>query len=233
MISAPNAHLQPQTDTWPRYTDPEGRFTFHYPPEFGAPSPGTNNGYGQTAASIRFSAFSSGVRAGNIVLGGEATLTRGFVLVDLQALGGLYDSLTLEAFPDPLRSQIMSSLVPLTPANFCTQLVKYRHVDSAAAAFAGWTVQQRDALLRADRFRNINPRLQRCDSSGALVVFDKETSFDEQSAAERQHVYGVIRFLPHPYSSFQIVRATKQPPDQSMLAKMAGLVRSLSIASVR
>ncbi len=33
LISAPNARLQPRTNTWLTYTDPEGRFTFHYPPE--------------------------------------------------------------------------------------------------------------------------------------------------------------------------------------------------------
>jgi hypothetical protein len=227
---APTAGSQTHADSWMKYVDPEGRFTFYYPPEFGTPSPGTNNGYGQNVASIRFSAFSSGVRAGGIVLGGEATLTRGFVLVDLQALGGLYDSITLEAFPEPLRSRIISNLVPLTPSNFCNEFIRSRHVDAGAAAFAGLTAQQREALLRADRFRNINPQLQRCGFTEDTVVFDKEASFDGQSPADRQHIYGVVRFLPPPYSSFQIVRATKQPPAEGMLSKMAELVRSLTLS---
>jgi hypothetical protein len=216
-----------------KYVDSEGRFTFYYPREFGTTSPGTNNGFGQTAASIRFSAFSSGMRTEGLVLGGEVTLTRGFILVDLQALGGLYDALTLEAFPEPVRKQIVSGLTPLTPSNFCGQLGEQKHLDVQASAFAGLNSEKRAALSAADQFRNINPKVHRCDASGDLVVFDKEASFGAQSSGGRQHVYGVIRFLPLPYSSFQLVRATRDAPAAGLLAQMADVAKSLAISERR
>jgi len=79
------------------YEDPQSRFTFHYPAEFGMPSPGTNNGFGDRVAAIRFARFSAGVQGGTLVWGGEAALTRGFPLLDLRAAGGLYDEITLSA----------------------------------------------------------------------------------------------------------------------------------------
>src|SRR5438477_9815308 len=74
------------------YRDPGGRFTFFYPAAFGIASPGTNDGFGDRVSAVRFSSFPARY-------GGEAVLTRGFPLIDLQAAGGLYDSLTLEIFP--------------------------------------------------------------------------------------------------------------------------------------
>lgn len=230
---APWVHSQSKADKWLQYVDPEGRFTFSYPSEFGTPSPGTNNGYGQTAASIRFSAFSSGAFPEGLALGGEATLTRGFVFIDLQAMGGLYDSLTLEAFPEPLRSRIISSLVPLSASNFCSELAKIQHLDPGAGIFAALTAQQKEALARADRIRNVNPRVDRCDVLGNLVVFCKETGFDAKSPGERQYVYGAIRFLPSPYASFQVVRATKGAPAPDLLDRMTNLIQSLVILKPR
>src|SRR6185312_3066055 len=81
------------------YQDPQNRFVFTYPPEFGALSPGTNDGFGDRVAAIHFARFSAGVQGGTLVFGGEAVLTRGFPLFDLQTAGGLYDAITLEIFP--------------------------------------------------------------------------------------------------------------------------------------
>jgi hypothetical protein len=67
-----------QTATLVEYVDPRGRFRFTYPSSFGAPYPGTNDGDGDRLAALRFERLSTG-------LGGEAALTRGFPLVDLQA----------------------------------------------------------------------------------------------------------------------------------------------------
>jgi hypothetical protein len=67
------------------YQDPQNRFVFNYPPEFGALSPGTNNGFGDRVAAIRFARFSTGMQNRTLVFGGEAVLTRGFPLLDLQA----------------------------------------------------------------------------------------------------------------------------------------------------
>src|SRR5436853_7658332 len=99
VLFMPTAAGQRPPESLSTYHDPQNRFTFSYPASFGATSPGTNNGFGDRVASIRFSAFSSGVRRGEVVLGGEATLTRGFPMVDLQVAGGLYDALTVEVFP--------------------------------------------------------------------------------------------------------------------------------------
>src|SRR5512143_1686288 len=97
MASTNAAAGQSPPSGWVKYEDPSGRFQFLYPISFGTPGPGTNNGFGDRIASIRFADFSSGVRGGTLVLGGEATLTRGRVYIDLQAVGGLYDSIALEA----------------------------------------------------------------------------------------------------------------------------------------
>jgi hypothetical protein len=48
---------------------------------------------------------------------------------DLQAVGGLYDSLALELFPAPLRALPVAQLPRLTAANFCAALGQPLHVD--------------------------------------------------------------------------------------------------------
>lgn len=87
---------QAQPGTLRTYQDPQQRFQFTYPADFGAPSPGTDNGFRDRTAAIRFSESSAGVHAGRIILGGEAVLTSGAPRLDLQAAGGLYDALTLQ-----------------------------------------------------------------------------------------------------------------------------------------
>jgi hypothetical protein len=41
---------------------------------------------------------------------------------------------------------------------------------------------------------------------GATVTFEKEAAFDP--AGPTRHIYGAIRFLPLPYSSFQLIRGS-------------------------
>ena len=202
------------------YSDPARRFRFSYPASFGDASPGTNNGFGDRVAAIRFSVFSSNG------IGGEAALTRGFPVIDIQAAGGLYDAITLEVFPDALRRQIVGMLAPLSAANFCTQIAMEQHVDPQGPAFAALTAPQRAALASADRMRNVNPRVLRCDVDGSTVTFDKEVAFAPGSP--RQHVYGAVRFLGAPYSTFQIVRAGPAP-DTALLNQMSMAVKSLSM----
>ena len=79
------------------YTDPQGRFRFEYPASFGAPQRGTNDGFGDRLAAVRFSGLTG--------LGGEAVLTRGPLVLDMQALGGLYDPIALEVFPERFAGQ--------------------------------------------------------------------------------------------------------------------------------
>ena len=198
------------------YVDPGRRFRFSYPAAFGAPSPGTDDGFQDRVAAIRFAVFSSGI-------GGEAALTRGFPVVDIQAAGGLYNAITLGIFPESMRRLIVQALTPLSVANFCQQIAQEQHLDPQAAALAGLTAQQRLAIASTDRMRNVSPRVLQCVVDGTTVMFDKEVA--SQPAGPRQHVYGAIRFLEAPYATFQIVRAGPAP-GASVLNQMTALVKS-------
>ncbi|GEM_PF-2027015 len=211
---------------WLKYTDPQNRFSFSYPPTFGSPSQGTNSGFGDRVATIRFPEFSSGARAGKTVLGGEVVLTKGFVLVDMQALGGLYDSISLEVFPDTMRNNIISNLPTLTATNFCSELAKTQHIDLNKLAFASLNQQQKDAIVTLDRTRNIDPKVIRCDVSDNTITFHKEATFESGQAKSLQNIYGAIRFLNPPFSSFQIVRVTIETPTKEMLNDITSVVSS-------
>ena len=208
------ALVQPGATT--RYVDAQNRFHFLYPTSFGTPAPGTNNGFGDRVASIRFSAFSAG-------LGGEAVLTRGFPLVDLQAVGGLYDSIALEVFPDPIRSRIVETLTPLSVDNFCQLLAAEQHIDPTSPALAALTPQQQAAAVAVDQMRRVSPRVLQCARDGDTVTFDEEVAF--QPGGPRQRVYGAIRFLAGAYSSFQIVQAGTAP-NAEVLEQMTAAVKS-------
>jgi len=210
------ALLLVQPDAMTEYVDAQGRFRFAYPASFGTASPGTNDGFGDRVAAIRFAVFSAG-------LGGEAVVTRGFPLVDLQAVGGLYDSITLEIFPEPVRSLVLGTLTPLSAGNFCQQLATEQHLDPTDSALASLTPQQRDAAAEIDRMRRGSLRVLRCTRDGDTVTFDEEVTF--QPGSPRQRVYGAIRFLDGAYSSFQIVRAGAAP-DPRLLDQMTTLVDS-------
>jgi hypothetical protein len=212
---------------WLTYEDPSGRFRFSYPSSFGIPSQGTNDGFGDRVAAIRFSEFSSGLRGRSLVLGGEATLTRGWIYVDLQAVGGLYDSIALEALTDPLRAKVVAALPSLSPRNFCAQLGRPQHLDPASPVFSGLSAGQKTALAGLDQLRNINPTVHRCELSGDVVVFHKECAFSEAQPLDRQHVYGAVRFLSGTFSSFQIVRATSSPPAAEILTAIGDVVKSI------
>lgn len=211
---------------WSKYTDPQSRFSFSYPPTFGNPSQGTNSGFGDRVAAIRFSEFSSGVHAGKIILGGEVVLTKGFVLVDVQALGGLYDSISLEIFPETMRGNIITNLPILTATNFCNELAKAQHIDLNKSVFASLNQQQKDAIITIDRTRNIDPKIIRCDVSGDTVTFHKEATFESGQTKSRQNIYGAIRFFQAPFSSFQLIRATAKAPSQEILKDMTSVVKS-------
>ena len=200
------------------YRDPQGRFRISVPARYGAISRGTNDGFGDRAAAIRFADFPA-------PLGGEAVLTRGFPLVDLQAAGGLYDALTLEVLPDSLKALVVSRLTRLSDLTFCGAIGRPSHVDVSALAFQALSIQQRDALQRLDAMRNVDPRVLLCRADGGVIVFHKEVSFDV--GAPRQHVYGAIRFLDGEYSTFQLI-AGGGPPQPALLEEMAALVRSFA-----
>lgn len=211
---------------WIKYIDSQNRFSFFYSPTFGTPSQGTNNDFGDRVVAVRFSEFSSGMHNGQIILGGEAVLTKGFVFVDIQALGGLYDSITLEVFPDTLRNNIFLNLPALTVANFCGEIAKEQHLDLSKPVFASLSQQQKDAIINTDKTRNINPKVIRCDIIGDIVTFQKEATFKLGQVEARQNIYGAIRFLKSPFSSFQIIRVTTEAPTKEMLSDITSVVKS-------
>lgn len=206
------------------YEDPQNRFTFRYPADFGTLSPGTNSGVGDRVAAIRFARFSAGVQGGALVLGGEAVLTRGFPLLDLRAAGGLYDEITLEIFPPPMRDLILKTLQPLTASNFCAAIARERHVDPVSPAFASLTLRQREALGNVDQMGNINPKIVSCELREETIRFDKEVAF--QAGGPRNHVYGAVRFLHEPYSMFQLIRGSGNAPSAALLDRMTEVVKS-------
>jgi hypothetical protein len=208
------ALLQPAPTTV--YRDPAGRFTFSYPSRFGSTSPGTSDGYLDRVAAFRFASFPAR-------FGGEPALTRGFPLIDLQALGGLYDYLTLDIFPEPLRTRVVSQLPRLTLANFCEALAAPRHLDPALPVFASLRPQERDAIGGTDVMRNTNPRVIECQTKGDMITFNKERAF--APGYPPQSVYGTVRFLTGTYSTFQLI-AGGEAPDQAMLATIEELVGS-------
>ncbi len=198
------------------YQDPAGRFTFSYPSTFGSLGAGTDDGFADRVAAVKFSTFPA-------VWGGEAVLTRGFPLIDLQAAGGLYDSLTLQVFPDPLRALVVAQLPRLTAANFCEALAQAQHLDLRLPAFGSLTPQQQQAIGITDAMRNLNPRVVECRTVGDIVSFEKERTF--QLGYPTQHVYGTVRFLRGPYSTFQLI-AGGPSPDRPTLAAIERVVAS-------
>ena len=206
------------------FQDARKRFAFTYPSSFGATSPGTNDGFEDRVSAVRFATFSAGVHDKEIILGGEAVLTAGFPLVDLQAAGGLYDPITLEIFPAAMRGLILKSLPRLTPANFCDAIKREQHLDPSAPALASINAQQRGAIPNVDRMGNAAPEVVACDVSGNTVSFHKKNSFLPGYAP--RHIYGAIQFLPPPYSSFQLIRGGAGEPAKALLQQMEAIVKS-------
>lgn len=198
------------------YTDPAARFTFSYPGSWGSTSPGTNDGFLDRIAAVTFSALP-------VRFKGEAALTRGFPVIDLQAVGGLYDAITLEIFPEPLRRTVISQLPRLTVTNFCDELGRRTHIDPNLPVFASLPAAQRQAMGQTDVMRNANPRVVECRRTGDIVVFDKERSF--RPGDPIQHVFGAVRFLSEPFSTFQLV-AGGDTPDRTLLTAIADVVAS-------
>jgi hypothetical protein len=201
------------------YRDPAGRFTFSYPVSYGSIGTGTDDGFLDRVAVFHFASFPAR-------FGGEPALTKGFPLVDLQALGGLYDNLTLQIFPEPLRTRVVSQLPRLTLTNFCAALAEPRHLDPALPVFASLPQQQRDAISGTDVMRNANPHVIECRTKGDMITFHKERAFGP--GYPLQHVYGTVRFLSGIYSTFQLV-AGGDEPRQSATQAIEDLVASFRV----
>ena len=199
------------------YRDSSGRFSFSYPPAFGAPTAGTDDGFANRVAAVRFSLFSSQG------IGGEAVLGKGRPSLDVLAAGGLYDDIASGTLPAAIKSAVENVLPPLTRANFCEQIGREQHIEVSAAVFAFMTAPQRAALADLDRMGNHAPRLARCTSVDDVIVFDKEASV--VAGGPRRRTYGAVRFLTGPYSTFQLIRAGGSP-DASVIDDMLAVVVS-------
>ncbi|HYL36580.1 MAG TPA: hypothetical protein VEV17_11760 [Bryobacteraceae bacterium] len=195
-----------------------------FPDAFGTPSPGTDSGFGDRMAAIRFSEFSAGVHGRRIILGGEAVLTAGPPQFDLEAAGGLYDHITLQVFPAPNAAVIRNALPALNAAAFCDAIASTQHLDPADGRLNALTAQQRGAIAAVDRMGNIAPKVLHCEIVVDTVTFDKESKTDPAGLA--RHVYGAVRFLPRRYSSFQLIRGSADAPREAMLQQMTTLVNS-------
>ena len=158
-------------------------------------------------------------------LGGEAVLTRGPVVLDLQALGGLYDPIALEVVPEALRAEIEAGRPVATPATFCQILGDADHV----AAAPGLPASLRDAARQLDRMRNIDPQVARCQVDGQVATFHKEATFESAATSARQNIFGAIRFLDPPFSAFHIVRARRAAPTSADIDALERIVRTLKL----
>jgi hypothetical protein len=188
------------------YTDPQQRFAFGYPAAFGAPERGTDDGYRERAAAVRFS------RA-NV----EAILTQGAVTVDRQALGGLYDTIARQVIPDAALPRILQAVTPVTAANFCQLLGASAHIIRPESLSA----QELQMARAADALGNDAPRVISCQRAGETLTFHKESGV--AAGQPRRHVFGAIRFLAAPYSSFQIIGAGGAPPAVELAAITAAV----------
>jgi hypothetical protein len=221
-IGVAMAQLQP--DSLRTYQDPQNRFQFTYPAGFGTPVPGTDNGFRSRTVAIRLSEFSAGVHAGHIILGGEAVLTSETPQLDLQAAGGLYDAITLQIFPEPIANAIRNALPVLTPDKLCDAIGRERHLDPADPRLTGLTAQQRATIAKVDIMGNLNSKVLRCDVVDSTVTFEKEAVL--VPAGSSRHIYGSVRFLAAPYSSFQLIRGSGDAPGEALIRQITAVVNS-------
>jgi len=155
-------------------------------------------------------------------IGVEAVLTKGPVTVDRQAIGSLRDYFGRELIPDAMWPSIAAAIPPATAENFCALFASTDHL----AGVTTLSARVLEVARGADAIGNLDPKVIACTRTGTTVVFDKEAGLGP--GAGRRRVYGAIRFLPAPYSSFQIV-GFGMAPTPERLADMKTLVESLVV----
>jgi hypothetical protein len=106
----------------------------------------------------------------------------------------------------------------LTAANFCDAIARERHADPADPRLGSLTGAERTALGQVDQMGNASPKVLRCDVAGDTITFEKQGG--------QRNIYGAIRFLPPPYSSFQLVRGSGDAPPAALLGQITTLVNS-------
>ncbi len=201
------------------YRDPAGRFVFSYPESFGTVSVGTDNGFGNRVAALRFSVFSS---QGN---GGEAVVGQGRPSLDVMAAGGLYDDILSGTLPSAMKALVETALPPLTPANLCDQIGREQHLDVSSPPFAALTAAQRTALADLDRMGNVAPTVRRCSQTGDTITFEKEAAV--VPGGPRRRTYGAVRFLSGRYTTFQLIRGGANV-DEPLLQQLELVVKSFA-----
>jgi len=77
--------------------------------------------------------------------------------------------------------------------------------------------------------RNVSPVVRRCVVTDRVAVFHKETTFESGAMSARQHLFGAVRFLDAPYSSFQLVRGAAAAPSTADLDLLERVVRSFTV----
>jgi hypothetical protein len=210
MLTTPAALLAAQSG-WATYTDPRGQFTFRYPAEWGQPSEGSDAGFEERVATVRFAAVNA-----------DVVLNRGVVRLDHQAAGGLYDHFSLQALPLRTRPQIEAALPRLTAGTFCAQLAA-DHASTLALP-----VDLRAVARAVDRLQYVDPRVEVCESSGEVIRFSRTAAVSDAAGAPRPYVYGAVRFLSGSNGSFQIVARSAQAPPAAALDAMRRVVESFS-----
>jgi len=85
-------------------------------------------------------------------------------------------------------------------------------------------LSQREAVGNVDQMGNTNPKIVSCELREDTIRFDKEVAFQEGGA--RNHIYGAVRFLREPYSTFRLIRGTGKAPSAALLDQMTEVVKS-------
>jgi hypothetical protein len=185
-------------------------FTFEYPPAFGEPVRGSDDGFEDRRAALRFDRQ-----------GLDVVLTSGRVLVDHQAVSGLHDHFALQVLPERPRAQLLTVLPPLDAATFCAQLAAADHV-------TGLTLPPdvQSMARMADTMQRHSPRVETCERRGTIVRFSRRAQAVAGSAATETSVFGAVRFLDGPFSSFQVIGRSAASPDAAMLASLERIVES-------
>jgi len=223
-------------EKWSIFRDAQNRFEFSYPANFGTPIfdikvdvSGDDSG-----EAFFFPQFSHGVSNGKVVLEGDFVVRSGRVWVGAQALGGLYDPISvggfISAFPPILQKKLFELAEGLTMSNFCDELSKTEHIAIDDPSLVDLSGERKQAVIELDRMRNLNPKVITCKISGDTVVFDKQVLAQFGEFSGIQHIYGAIRFMKGPFTSVQFIRITCEPPSDELLEIMAKVVQSFKLS---
>ncbi len=217
---------------WETYRDLENRFRFSYPTGFGTPRKDNRMDMpdSDTGETIFFPNFSYGIRNGKQVLEGNLVIRSGRVWVNAQALGGLYDPISvgalIDTFPAVFQEKLLKQAASLTITNFCNELSKDEHISINDTSLSNMTLQQKKAITQLDRMRNLEPKIISCRVLDNIVTFHKKVVAKFGQFSNPQHIYGAISFRNGVFSSVQFIRITTNPPNDKLLDAMAEVVRS-------